>query len=66
MIYHKYYESLYNKEFHFVTNNRKNSIVKIINTQHFNKLPIYILFKYLLLSLIAIIKKYYYQTLPLP
>jgi lipopolysaccharide biosynthesis glycosyltransferase len=58
MIYHKYYESLYNKEFHFVTNNRKNSIIKIIKySRHFKKLPIYILFKYLLLSVIAIIKK---------
>lgn len=58
MIYHKYYQELFGKEFHFVVNNRKNSILKIIkHLKYLKKLPLSRLFKYLLLSLTAIIKK---------
>ncbi len=57
-IYHEYYQNLFNKEFHFVTINRKNSIIKTIrNLRYFYKLPLKRFFKYLFLSLIAIIKK---------
>ncbi len=57
-IYHKYYQALFGKEFHFVVNNRRNSILKIMKYfKYFKKLPINSLFKYFILSLVAIIKK---------
>lgn len=58
LIYHSNFEKLFNKKFHIVSINRKNSIKKMFNySKFFHRIPINELLIYIAQSLYAIIKK---------
>ena len=57
-IYHELYKELFNKQYHVVTKNRKNSLNKLIDyRQYYKTLSFKKLFVYVTYSIAAIIRK---------
>ena len=57
-IYHEFYKQLFNKQYHVVTKNRKNSLNKLIDyRQYYKTLSFKKLFVYVTYSIAAIIRK---------
>ena len=58
LIYHSIFEQLFNKKFHIVSTNRKNSIKKLFNySKFFHRVQVNDLLIYIVHSIYAIIKK---------